>query len=1804
MLSSFKKIFSLWIIFFSTFLHADLLAYKHIFVSDAAGVYESSGPLTFAISIDDDPSSLLGTGTLTVYYKTITSSSSTAGEDYTLTEGNVTFVEGGPTTLTFTVPILNDAIYESTEYVYVQITEDSLVYEIDDDIGVGTIYDDDTQPLEINVHNGYTTETDGSSNISFYVELNQPAPSGGVKVTYSTSDDTAVSSEDYELTIDYITIPEGSSSGYIYIPIVGDTTPEDASERFMLDLSSCEGTINSQAIGTIYDDDAIKVYVSCDDVEEGDEGESNNVPCRIYLDKDYPLESDLTIDYSAEDGYNPYATKDSDYRATSGSVTFSKGDSEKFVNIPTIGDNTIEEDEELKLKISGSDYIVVYEDSAKILNDDGSYPALSFDEAEFSIVEGNESETLLNFTLTLDRAAEEDGSFDYYTQDNTAEGGSDFQEIELDSYTIKKGDTTVTLSIKIYGDTDIEEDEDFKLYITNEDHIVVNTHSATGIILNDDGNYPKLSFSTTDISEDEGNSTHEINVTLILDKPALSDCSFSYATADGDAKSGDNDYQSIATTSYTFPEGNTSVTFPVTVNGDITIEPDESFYFRIDDLNNLTLDGEDEATITLLNDDGSYPTISIESASYTLLEGNESTTELEIKLLLDKPAPEEGEISIYTTDDTATDGSLSTEDNDYVQLDTTITIPQGEEELTVTLSIVGDTNIEPDEQFKFSIHDPKKLLLGAQTSTTISILDDDVHNEEPFECDEHMYLSSSKKRGSEETGRMWLHRINTTTNPFKFEVMDDEGEDRLYNALAYNPEDNYIYALYHRELLKISQTGKVMSQGTIEALPSDFDSYQLFAGAIYDNEHYYVSGIGVDSNKIYTINLLDKSVSEIIMSQSINVKDFSLSSKGEYLYGIIDGGEFTKISTLTGVVNKIGPAHSGEFDSSFSDKNDRFFANDSEGSGFYEFDTTTGEKAFLSDSQPATYNDGANCLNAELVFTDYGDAPHDDGKYYGDAWHNIIGGIYLGEKVDHDPQSYANLDATGDDTNGSDDEDGVVLLDGSDLEGAYLEDNTTHQLKVTLSKEAYLRIWVDLDIDGWFDNGHDLLYDDKLTAGEHTINVTLPEGLTQNVTTYLRARVSSIPAMDYQGYLQDGEVEDYAIKFGSAIQPLRGVFNIERTNSGDYAINSDERNAWYTQIVGRDFDYSVLFYDEDMNGEKEIDNVTVKLELFDQDSNTILYQRYAHIKNDPPKSRIDIVLPENDLANVPATKKAIFRISYGINPDGSIIQADCNEEPEVCYERLPLTRTDYAFDNFAIRPETLYLSLADGEQERINSTSPHPISLAAGYEYNLTIKAIKSRNDYPDFVASEGYNTTLVRRLDFNGSLSCNQPQDQDLNITMNEGYYNDTSFKHENVGHYQLLVLEDNNWTSIDQNDRDCISENSTTSTDGNTPSGCSIGTLSPIEIDYQPDHFDINLVLNNLPNSGHPTFIYMSELNSTYSRVAIGFEGNISAKSASGVTTSNFTQGCVATNVLLDLNSTTISEEGLNQIIHTTEGTEVYFTRWIQFNHDLDPLHLDINQTLPFIQGSFMITPDKFLDENNGSLYMDIRYNLNKHLTQPINPVEVTFHAIELNSTEANSTAHDPINIDPSIYTPKGSQTFINNRKNFYFTRVVSDLSIYPQVNLNISPVVRTPLNVDIFCKSDILNYCRDRDVLLNTNITGTMREEQGWYLSANHNASKDGNVTQLIPNHNNITITPNPLADIMLEHGENGLISNKFVDCSFSEVTVRINSFPELAFEPSEYTISCTDMNASQWTGIGKAGNILGVQPKINKSYKMDW
>ncbi|MDQ2855569.1 MAG: DUF4214 domain-containing protein, partial [Acidobacteriota bacterium] len=107
----------------------------------------------------------------------------------------------------------------------------------------------------------------------------------------------------------------------------------------------------------------------------------------------------------------------------------------------------------------------------------------------------------------------------------------------------------------------------------------------------------------------EGNAgATTFTFTVSLSAPALAGgVTFDIATADGTAQDGnpgteDNDYVAKSETSRTIAAGNTSATFTVTVNGDSTPEPNETFFVNVTNVVGATV-GDAQGLGTITNDD-------------------------------------------------------------------------------------------------------------------------------------------------------------------------------------------------------------------------------------------------------------------------------------------------------------------------------------------------------------------------------------------------------------------------------------------------------------------------------------------------------------------------------------------------------------------------------------------------------------------------------------------------------------------------------------------------------------------------------------------------------------------------------------------------------------------------------------------------------------------------------------------------------------------------------------------------------------------------------------------------------------------------------------------------------------------------------------------------------------------------------------------------------------------------------------------------------------------------------------------------
>ena len=176
-------------------------------------------------------------------------------------------------------------------------------------------------------------------------------------------------------------------------------------------------------------------------------------------------------------------------------------------------------------------------------------------------------------------------------------------------------------------------------------------------------------------------------------------------------------------------------------------------------------------------------------------------------------------------------------------------------------------------------------------------------------------------------------------------------------------------------------------------------------------------------------------------------------------------------------------------------------------------------------------------INAQALCTDRGDAPDTygttgvTGASHGLAGYDSVADttpLMLGSKVDAEADGVPGAAATGDDTAGIDDEDGVssplVVTKGTVPSVTVTATNTG-------AAPATLAGWIDLDKSGTFDaNERAVGSVAPLTTGG-TVTLTFAGPVTTSQTTYARFRLYGGVATDPlpSGAVAAGEVEDYQV---------------------------------------------------------------------------------------------------------------------------------------------------------------------------------------------------------------------------------------------------------------------------------------------------------------------------------------------------------------------------------------------------------------------------------------------------------------------------------------------------------------------------------------------------------------------------------------------------------------------------------------------------------------------------------------------------
>jgi hypothetical protein len=634
------------------------------------------------------------------------------------------------TSRTIPIRVELDNLYEGTETLEIRVNADTLAFPnyrpVSPTNAFVTIFDADTPPTV--AFTNATSSTGEAFSRDVPVRLSR-ASASNVTVNWSNPATGTAS-----LGSDYGTIPAGPGGLLTFLP--GETNKiitvvpvndllDELDETVRLILSSPSGAslgVVTQHVVTILDNDAPPTVgfttASSSRVESGG---SAVVTVNLSAASGLPV----TVNWSR--GATSTATAGSDYNQTpagsSGTLTFNPGETSKTFTVQLLDDLTNEPDETLILNLGAPSNATLGTSAhtVTILDNDAD---ISW---RFTSVTNSEADGFATFEVVSSRALSVPVMLQLATIQRTATAGQDFTA-PPSSITIPAGQTGVTIIVPLINDTLDEFLEIVEFQISSPSVGRIVGQASAELRITDDEIPPTITFqpfspfNPTLVQWDEG--TGQIFRTVTLSRPSgrVVWCTVSVQGSSATIFD-DFVFDELPNQLLTINEGETNVTFSLTLTDDALNEGTENIVLTLASLNGVTPGAQTSGTIRILDNDAA-PTASFGNFSTSF---QEAITSPSMPVQLSAPAGRPVKVNVAVRGGTATGGGV-----DYSLDSGTVYFNTGETQKNVSLTCVADALDEPDETIEFqlspgtiSVDGYTPIGVAGLTNRTFTIADDD-----------------------------------------------------------------------------------------------------------------------------------------------------------------------------------------------------------------------------------------------------------------------------------------------------------------------------------------------------------------------------------------------------------------------------------------------------------------------------------------------------------------------------------------------------------------------------------------------------------------------------------------------------------------------------------------------------------------------------------------------------------------------------------------------------------------------------------------------------------------------------------------------------------------------------------------------------------------------------------------------------------------------------------------------------------------------------------------------------------------------
>lgn len=585
-----------------------------------------------------------------------------------------------------------------------------------------------TGQLAISANNAQRAEGNSGTTTFTFTVTRTGNLSGSASADFAITGSTANASNEADFGGSFptgsVSFAPNEATRTITVLVTGDAVQE-VDETFVVTLSnpSSGSSLQTATASSVITNDDASFAISTSNAQRA-EGNSSTTGFTFIVSRAGAIDTSMTVNFAVT-GTGTFAAVAADFGGAfpSGVVSFAPNETTKVVTVNVTGESVLESDETFLVTLSnssGSSSISTPTAVGTIQNDDAS---LSIAATSATLSEGHAGQKAFTFTVTRTGLLTSAVSAAFAVSGNGTNpaDGADFGgTFPSGSVTFASNESSKVISIDVSGDTELEGDEGFIVTLSGPSTgASLGTATATGTILNDDAS---ASVTATNASRAEGqSSTTAFTFTVTRAGNSTGAASVNYAiTGQGSNPADITDFGgAFPSGTVNFAANETSKVVTINVSGDATIENDETFLLTLSDPSlGLTI-GNATATGTIISDDSQ---LAIAATNATRIERNSGTTQFTFTVTRTGTTTGTASANFAVTGQGTTPADITDFGSSFPNGSVTFGI--GETSKTITINVVGDVSVEPDEGFQVTLSGASGAVLQT-ASATGTILNDE-----------------------------------------------------------------------------------------------------------------------------------------------------------------------------------------------------------------------------------------------------------------------------------------------------------------------------------------------------------------------------------------------------------------------------------------------------------------------------------------------------------------------------------------------------------------------------------------------------------------------------------------------------------------------------------------------------------------------------------------------------------------------------------------------------------------------------------------------------------------------------------------------------------------------------------------------------------------------------------------------------------------------------------------------------------------------------------------------------------------------